>query len=415
MLFQRYLFCIISLFFLVVSFPVFAQDQSLEDTIPLYVFSRDDCKHCQNEKKFLTQLTEEYDFIEVTYLDIHEEPYATQWREIAKLENLSLATPITVLANQVILGFGTPDTTGKLIEELAINHRGKASLSPEQIIQKGGTNQFSQKSGEVCEDGVTVCKIPNTTSFQQEYNVSIPFLGTLDVTEYSLPTLSLILGFVDGFNPCALWVLITFLLVLSQTKDRKKMLLLAGLFILLQGIIYIAILNFWFTTWNFVQLDALITPLIGLVALGGGIFFLYEWATATGMCKVVDNSKRQKIIEKIKKIASSPLNFGTLFAIFALALSVSIIEFACSIGIPQAFTKILEMNQLSFLGQQSMMGFYLLAYMIDDIIVFGIALWSIEKIGVTTKYSIATNLIGGVLMIILGLLLIFAPQTLQFV
>jgi hypothetical protein len=413
---KHYFFLFISFFFLLGIIPASAQDLPENDTVPVYVFSREDCKHCQNEKKFLTQLSEQYEFIEVSYLNIHEEPYATQWRDIVSLENLSLATPITVVANNVLLGFGTPETTGKLIEKLILDHKGKESLSPEQIIQQGGTEQLTQQTGEVCEDGVTLCKNPNEVSrLPQQDSVSIPFLGAIDVSTYSLPALSLILGFVDGFNPCALWVLITFLLVLSQTKSRKKMLMLAGFFILLQGIIYIAILNFWFTTWNFVQLDAIITPLVGLIALGGGIFFLYEWATATGMCKVVDTSKRQKIIQKIKNIASSPFNVSTLVAVSFLALSVSIIEFACSIGIPQAFTKILEINQLSFLGQQGMMGLYLLAYMIDDMIVFGIALWSIEKIGITTKYSIATNLIGGILMIFLGLLLIFAPQTLQFV
>ena len=87
---------------------------------------------------------------------------------------------------------------------------------------------------------------------------------------------------------------------------------------------------------------------------------------------------------------------------------------ACSIGIPQAFTKIVELNQLSWLPTQGLMMLYILAYMIDDFIVFGLALWGAEKLQLTTKYAKWTNLIGGVLMIALGILLIFLPSVLKF-
>jgi uncharacterized protein (UPF0333 family) len=193
------------------------------------------------------------------------------------------------------------------------------------------------------------------------------------------------------------------------------MFFLAGLFILSQGIIYTLILNIWFTTWNFIDLDTIVTPIVGIIAILGGAFFLYEWSQSKGTCSITTSSKREKIIRQIKKIASSPLNPAVIFAILFLALSISIIEFACSIGIPQAFTKILEMNSLSFLGQQSMMLLFIFAYMIDDLIVFGIAIWSMEKIGITAKYSVWTNLIGGILMLVLGFLLLFSPDTLRFI
>ena len=103
-----------------------------------------------------------------------------------------------------------------------------------------------------------------------------------------------------------------------------------------------------------------------------------------------------------------------LLGVLGLAFSVNIIEFACSIGIPQAFTKIIELNGLSWLQTQAMMAIYILFYMVDDIIVFGIALYSFERLGVTTKYVKASNLIGGMLMLILGALLIFNPEALVF-
>ena len=93
---------------------------------------------------------------------------------------------------------------------------------------------------------------------------------------------------------------------------------------------------------------------------------------------------------------------------------MNIIEFACSVGIPQAYTKILELNNLSFLQTQWYTFLYIVFYMIDDIIVFGLALWGFNKLHATEKYSRASMLVGGVLMLILGALLILAPNLLTF-
>ena len=211
-----------------------------------------------------------------------------------------------------------------------------------------------------------------------------------------------------------MWVLVTFLIVLAQVGSRHKMWQVAGLFILAEAIMYYLILNVWFTAWDFVGLDNLVTPLIGLVAIGGGLFFLYEWRTNHGTCTIISGKKREKTARRISEFVKKPLTLITALGIMALAFSVNVIEFACSIGIPQAFTKIIELNQPGFWLTQWYLALYILFYMIDDLIVFGIALYSFEKIGLTSKYSRWSNLIGGILMLILGLLLIFQRQWLIF-
>jgi hypothetical protein len=87
-------------------------------------------------------------------------------------------------------------------------------------------------------------------------------------------------------------------------------------------------------------------------------------------------------------------------------------EFACSIGIPQAFTKILELQTFGWGTRQWYMFLYILMYMVDDLIVFGIALYSINKIGVVHKYSKWTTLLGGILMLLLGAIMLLKPELL---
>lgn len=402
-----------SLFILGITSPLFSFGQEERQDfkqIPVYVFSREDCGHCLEEKKFLESLSKEDATIQISFLDIGDSTHEKEWSEIARLYALPLATPITLVGNTVIQGFDSPDTTGERIKQIIQENREKTSLSPREIIRRGEVGLVESFDGSTCTNGSTICALPA----HQPILFSVPFFGITDFSDYSLPLLSIILGFLDGFNPCALWVLITFLIVLTQTRSRKRMLLIAGIFIFSESVLYWMILNIWFTTWNFVTLDRIVTPLIGILSLLGGVFFLYEWKQADGTCKIIGLSKRERFMHRIKTLSLKPIGFLMILGVVGLAFSVNIIEFACSIGIPQAFTKILEFNNLSSIQEQSLMGLYILFYMIDDLIVLGMALWSIDKIGLTARYTVWTNFIGGILMILLGFLFLFSPETLRF-
>jgi cytochrome c biogenesis protein CcdA len=378
--------------------------------IPVNVFIREGCSHCEDEKEFLLQLTKRRNDFEIFYHDIGEAEHYQHFDQLTTLENLPKATPITLVGNIIIQGFGSADSTGVKIRELLDASKGKNTLNFEDFISAGGSSGILETVvGGICEDTGDVCKTP-----ENRYLVDLPFFGAVNIAKYSLPTISVVLGFIDGFNPCAMWVLVTFLIVLLQIGDKRKMFQIAGLFIFAEAVMYYLILNVWFTTWDFVGLDKFVTPLVGLISIGGGIFFLYEGMISDGTCKVTNPQQRAKIHFKIKELVSQPLTWLTAFGILGLAFSVNVIEFACSVGIPQAFTKILDLNMLSAIKEQILIGLYILFYMVDDVIVFGIALVGIEKLGITHKYSKYSNLIGGVLMLLLGGLLIFAPEVLKF-
>ena len=53
---------------------------------------------------------------------------------------------------------------------------------------------------------------------------------------------------------------------------------------------------------------------------------------------------------------------------------------------------------------------YVLFFLIDDLAIFIIAMLTLKISGVTTKYSKIAHLVGGIIMIIIGLLLIFKPE-----
>jgi len=382
-----------------------------DQPVPVEVFERLDCAHCQAEKAFFLDLKTRRDDFVVNFHDIAQQEHYDHWQQLTQLAGLPKVTPITVIGGTVIQGFSSAETTGVYIEQLIDSRKGKENLSLEQLLAQGGLIDGTQVNSGTCDATSTVCDIGTEAV---PLLVSMPFVGPIDVQQYSLPALSVILGFIDGFNPCAMWVLVTFLIILVQVGSKKRMWQIAGLFIIAEAIMYYLILTVWFTAWDFVGLDNMVTPLVGLVAIGGGIFFLYEWWQSDGSCKLIDFDQKSKTTSKIKNFVSSPFNIGTAIGIIGLAFSVNVIEFACSVGIPQAFTKIIELNNLSWLTSQWYMALYILFYMVDDLIVFGVALYSFDKIGITTKYSKWSNFAGGVLMILLGLILIFKRSWLIF-
>ncbi|MBU0727420.1 glutaredoxin [Patescibacteria group bacterium] len=381
------------------------------DTVRIEVFERQDCGHCQDEKEFLNNLQKERGDLILIFHDIAEAEHKEHFLELAELEGIPKVTPITIIDGVILQGFDTEKTTGQKMKALIDSAKGKPQLTFEEFVAAGGS-KYIEKSNATCDiEGELI----ECADDQADYWVTVPFVGPVNVSKYSLPVLSLILGFVDGFNPCAMWVLVLFLTILMEAGSRRRMFEMAGLFIFAEAVMYYLILNVWMTAWDFVGLDAFVTPIVGAVAVAAGLFFLYQFYKADTTCKVGSLESKRKTSEKIKHYATAPMTIAAAVGILGVAFSVNIIEFACSVGIPQTFTKVLDLNYLSWAGKQVYNAIYILMYMIDDLVIFGIALYSFDKIGLTThKYTRASHLIGGTLMVILGLILLIKPTLLVF-
>ncbi len=382
-------FTISCLVLLISLFSFLTVSASAEDPIEFSVFTRDTCGHCQDLEAFLESDAYQMALPNVQPKLYHLEDDATYelFSEFCDENGLIRATPTLLIGDKIVQGYEDDDTTGAYIIELA-----------SQITESSYFEDYKNDGTAIGTDEVIV---------------HLPLLGQVDLKEYSLGVLAVVLGFVDGFNPCAMWVLIMFMTLLLQAGNRRKMFELAGIFVIAETLMYYLILNVWYKTWDFVKLDAIVTPIIGMISIGAGAYFLYEFFTnKDNECKVTSLSQKHKIKARIEELVNSPLSIGIFFATLGLALSVNIIEFACSIGIPQAFTKILDLNELNWVLRQVFTLIYTFFYMVDDFIVFSVALWSFKYLHLTTKYTRYCLVLGGTIMLILGYFFIFDPSKL---
>lgn len=385
-------------------FGILVPDAAAQSVNQIHMFGRDDCGFCKAQFAWLSEEGVSYTYYNI----VTDEEARALYDAITEKHSVSKVTPVTVIGEQVIVGFNGPETTGKRIVAATEADNPTNIQTPQEHIERAPVQSTAFEGG--CSDmGCSLGEV-------DEFTFDLPVLGVVDLKSFSLFTLSALLGIIDGFNPCAMWVLITFLVLLSQAGSKKKMVFLAGIFIIAEAVMYNLILNVWYKTWDFVALDQIVTPLVGFLALGGGGFFLWRWhknKDAALVCDISDIETQSKTINRFQAIVSQPLTLGTIGAILIIAFSVNIIEFACSIGIPQAYTKILDLNLLSFVERQWYIFIYTLGYMLDDFVVFGLAIWGYSRLEAHgAKYSQLSLLIGGILMILLGLLLVVAPNLL---
>ncbi|KPJ57344.1 hypothetical protein AMJ49_01985 [Parcubacteria bacterium DG_74_2] len=359
---------------------VFSQSEKIQ----IHFFYSAICPTCAKEKEFLEELKGKYPEIEITEYELFYNP-----------------------ENKKILS--------EFYEKYDVPEREKGWV-PVTFTPTKYFVGFNEQIATEIENCIKECLIGEIPTPQK---VKIPIFGEIDISKMSLLALTVIFGALDGLNPCAMWVLIFLITLLINARSRKRMWLIAGTFILASGIIYFLILSAWLNLFLVISYVNLTRILIGVFALGVGIWQIKNFITYhPGVCKVLGLSsrieQRLKLKERTEKITTSPLTFGIIGGLIILALGVNLIEFFCSSGFPAIYTRILSLNPISKLSYYLYLLLYTFVFMLDDLIIFSLAIITLSKISFTEKYNYWATLVGGMLMFILGILLIFKPEFLMF-
>jgi hypothetical protein len=244
--------------------------------------------------------------------------------------------------------------------------------------------------------------------------LELPIIGEIDARNYSLPVLAVVLGLVDGLNPCAMWVLVYLISLVLTLNDRQKIWLLVGAFVFASGVLYFLFMTAWLNAYLFIGYVRQLTLLVGFFALWVGIVDIYESLQNRGKqtCEITNGESKSRTMARIEKVARAPLSIAGFMAIIALAFVVNSIEFLCSAAIPAVFTHILSLRSLSNPQYYLYILLYDLFFMLDDLLIFATAAFAATST-LGEKYAIYTKPIGGVIMLGIGIVLIFFPSLLR--
>lgn len=394
----KFLFIWIFLFLLIPS--VQAKEN---DKITIYFFHGDGCPHCADEKILLKKLEKEPNLIIKQYEVWYDENNQQLMEKVKEAFEINRnGVPLTIIGSTYFIGYreSLEDTIKRAIDF----YRNNDYVDQVKLIKKGETDlnivdRFSKEEEKS----------------NQDLTIDVPIKGNLNLKDISIFSAAVVIGLIDGFNPCAMWVLLFLISVLLGMKNRKRMWVIGITFLLTSAVVYMIIMFSWLNIVVNIGTSILIQKLIGFVAIIGGIINLRSYLKSNDSgCQVVDDKKRKTIFKKIRQFTNEKNFFIAIIGVMALAISVNLVELACSAGLPVVFTQLLAINHVS--GWEGFLYtlLYIFFFLIDDLIVFFIAMFTMNATGISTKYNKYSHLIGGIIMLIIGILLLIKPELLMF-
>ena len=356
--------------------------------VTVHVFYAPGCPHCRKELTFLNGIKPDYPELHLVTHNINldeELDLMVRFMQDHGLPTDRIGTPLLFIGDKHLLGFHEAETTGALIE-MWIR---QALYGTENSEAVAGPPPGKEK-------------------------LNLPVIGEIDPFKLSLPALAVVLGVIDGFNPCAMWVLVYLISLIIGIKDRSRIYILIGTFLFASGVLYFLFMTAWLNVFLVLGYIHALTVLIGLAAIYFGALSLEEFVRSGGqlVCAVGDLDSRQKTRMKIRHLVTSPLGLVSFAGIVGLAFAVNSIEFICSSAMPALFTHVLSVADLSALSYYLYILLYVLFFMLDDLIIFLTAAFAVDRFA-GEKYAGFCKFAGGLLMIGLGGLLALYPQLLR--
>ncbi|WP_051331794.1 thioredoxin domain-containing protein [Methylocaldum szegediense] len=395
-------------FFLILSWLVsvvsFANAAGSDERVAhVYFFWKDGCPHCEREKDFLTRWQREETRVRVRYLEISREidNYEVFAALVRQFGIERPGVPLTVVGETFFDGYNDDSTTGAVIKSAAT---ACLEVFCRDLVWPLLTGQASPPAEDSAKP---VANLPDI--------LELPIFGEVSIAKVSLPLLTIMLAAVDGFNPCAMWTLLFLIGLLVGLRNRFRMWVLGSAFIVASAAVYYLFMAAWLNLLLFFGMLLWIRILVGMLAVGGGTYYLREYfVNPEAICKVTAPESRKRVFDRLRLLASERRFLLALAGIILLAVAVNLVELICSAGIPAVYTQVLTLSSLPTWQYHAYLGLYILVFMLDDLFVFFVAMQTLRVTGLTGKYVRHAHAIGGLVLIVIGLLLLFKPEWLVF-
>ncbi|MFG0297207.1 MAG: glutaredoxin domain-containing protein [Maioricimonas sp. JB045] len=241
--------------------------------------------------------------------------------------------------------------------------------------------------------------------------VEVPVLGRLNLDAMGLPLFTIAIGLIDGFNPCAMWVLLFLLSILVNLKQRWKILAVAGTFVCISGLAYFAFMAAWLNVFLFVGLLRWVQVLLGTIAIVVGSIHVKDYfAFKKGVSLSIPEAAKPGIYARVRRIVTAENLVGAIVGASILAVLVNIVELLCTAGLPALYTQILAMQNLPTWNNYLYLGLYNLAYMADDALMVTLVVVTLGRHKLQETQGRWLKLLSGSVILVLGVIMLVRPE-----
>jgi len=379
----------ILVFFVLIAFPAF----SGETETVLYFFKSKGCPYCAKEEPFLENLQEKYPSLTVVVKEISSSP-----ETVELLKNMGQeygreirGVPATFLGENVWVGF--TEEIGNEIEEGVRKCSDRGCTNP--LVKLKGEEAVSDKPGN-----------------RKNETIDVPFIGKVDLSSMSTYMSTAIIAFVDGFNPCSLWVLTFLLGLLIYTKSRRKIILVGLTFLGVTAAAYGLFILGLFSAFQYIGQLLWIRIVVAVIAFSFGLVNVkdYFWFKE-GISFTIPDRFKPRIAEKFRNLIQKGRSLPALIgATFVMALGITLAELPCTAGFPVVWTGILNTQSVSRSTFTILFILYMIIYLMDELLVFGTVSITLQSSKLQEEHGRTLKLVGGTLMLTLAVSFLFSPE-----
>ena len=356
-------------------------DDPTPDVVELVVFHGDGCPHCAKMLTFLYGLEADVDGLVVIEYEVWYDTanQAVFVDTLARYGEEPRAVPTVVVGDHVYVGY--TDALADRIEAVVLD------------LTAGTT--------PVDADG---------------FVIDVPFAGSVDVGSRSLVGATALIAFVDGVNPCSLWVLSMLMALVVHSGSRRRVFAVGGLFLTVTSLLYGLYMVGAYSTLSVVGRQAWIRLVVATVAGVFGVLHLKEHWTTRGPSVTLAAGSKPGIFRRMRALADPDRSLpATLGGTAVLAVGVSLLETPCTAGLPLLWTDLLAARDVPLSGAALLFVLYLVIFLIDELLVFGAVVVTMRATKMQEHHGQLLQLVGGTLMVTLAVAMLAAPHLLETV
>ncbi len=241
----------------------------------------------------------------------------------------------------------------------------------------------------------------------------LPFVGTVNAQALSLPLLTVVLGGMDAFNPCAFFVLLFLLSLLVHARSRTRMMIVGGTFVLFSGVVYFIFMAAWLNVFLIAGELRVITIIAGLLALTVAALNVkdYFWFKEGPSLSIPDAAK-PGLFKRMREVVTTG-NMGPMLAsTVLLAIVANSYELLCTAGFPMVYTRALTLAHLESWQYYAWLAAYNVIYVLPLLAIVTVFTRTMGARKLSESEGRILKLVSGFMMLGFGLVLLFAPNLL---
>ncbi len=381
--------------------------QQASQPVVIYFFWGDGCPHCAAAKPFLAELSQRYPNVTIRDFEVwnHPENREPFVQMTAKYGFEPTAVPTIFIGDKYWVGYAEDPYAREIETTVAACAAGGCP--------DAGAGVLAPLPTAVPDPIVATAPIlAGGLAAPASSELSVPLLGTIDLGAQSLLLSTALIAFVDGFNPCSLWVLSVLLALTIHTGSRKKVFIIGAVFLTVTSLVYVLFIAGLFTMFTVLDWVPWIQALVAAVALFFAIINIkdYFWYKE-GISLTIADEQKPGLYKSMRRVLNAGDSMPALIgAAIVMSAGASLVEFSCTAGFPMLWTNLLAAQEVTTLTFALLLVVYMLIYQIDEMIIFGSAVVGLRASKLEEKQGRILKLFGGTLMLTLALVMLIEPS-----